>query len=95
MRKIIYKERFEKELIFIVEFIAQNDGYHRAEKFYSEIYEKIENIPFMPYRFRQNQTTNNTNIRDLIYKGYIIPFRITPDTIEVLGIYKDNLWIKQ
>lgn len=34
---------------------------------------------------------NNTNIRDLIFKGYVVPFLISND-IYILGIYKQNLW---
>lgn len=95
MRKIVYKERFENELMNIIEFIAQRDGILRAENLYHQIYEKIENIPFMPYRFRQNLDTNDKHIRDLIYKGYKIPFRVNDNNIEILGIYKENLWIKE
>ncbi|MDA3076438.1 type II toxin-antitoxin system RelE/ParE family toxin [Campylobacter sp. JMF_04 NA10] len=94
MRKIAYKERFENELMFIVEFIAQHDGYQRAEKFYNEIYAKIDKIPFMPFSYRQNKLTSNKNTKD-IYKGYVIPFRITNDKIEILGIYKENLWAEK
>ena len=93
MRKIIYKSRFENEILAIVEFIASRDGYQRAENFYNEIYTKIENIPFMPFRHRQSPSANNKNIRELIYKGYKIPYRISDETIEILGIYKENLWI--
>ena len=92
MRKIVYKERFEFELAFITEFIAQKDGYQRAENFYNEIYARIANISFIPFRFRKNDEANNENIRELIYKGYKVPFHITTDKIEILGIYKTNLW---
>ena len=92
MRKIVYKERFEFELAFITEFIASRDGYQRAEKFYNEIYAQIDKIPFMPFRFRQNTEANDKNIRELIFKGYKVPFHVSSDKIEILGIYKTNLW---
>ncbi|MBR5940023.1 MAG: type II toxin-antitoxin system RelE/ParE family toxin [Neisseriaceae bacterium] len=95
MRKIVYKERFENELMNIIEFIAQRDGILRAENLYHQIYDKIETIPFMPYRFRQNLDANDKNIRDLIYKGYKIPFRVNDNDIEILGIYKENLWVQE
>lgn len=45
----------------------------------------------MPYRHRKNQTSNDKNIRDLIFKGYIVVFRIDDEIIEILNIYKQNL----
>ncbi|WP_340136993.1 hypothetical protein [Campylobacter hyointestinalis] len=46
----------------------------------------------MPFRFRKSVTSDNDNIRDFIFKGYVMPFLIQDDTIIVLGIYKENQW---
>ena len=32
------------------------------------------------------------NIRELIHKGYVIPYFINDDEINILGIYKENEW---
>lgn len=48
----------------------------------------------MPRRFRKNGLTANNNIRDLIFKGYVVVFEISDEDIEILGIYKNNLWQK-
>ena len=48
----------------------------------------------MSRRFRKDGLTANNNIRDLIFKGYVIVFEISDENIEILGIYKNNLWQK-
>lgn len=47
----------------------------------------------MPYGYRQNLDADNVNVRDLIYKGYAIPFHISKErnTITILLIYRENL----
>ena len=45
----------------------------------------------MPYRFRKNKTINREDTRDLIFKGYVVVFRIEQDYIKILAIYKHNL----
>jgi len=44
----------------------------------------------MPYRFRQSQYYENPNVRDLIFKGYTIPYLIDNDNekLVVLDIFK-------
>lgn len=46
----------------------------------------------MPYSHRQNFDANNKNVRDLIFKGYVIPYHINNETstITILFIYKEN-----
>lgn len=48
----------------------------------------------MPYKFRQSNSFEDENIRDFIFKGYIIPYKINTqkDKIIILGIYKENKW---
>ncbi|ECZ0558498.1 type II toxin-antitoxin system RelE/ParE family toxin, partial [Campylobacter jejuni] len=53
-----------------------------------------KNLSFMPYKNRKSLSFDNENIRDLIFKGYIIPYLIdkSKNEIVILGIYKSNLW---
>ncbi|CAM3467300.1 type II toxin-antitoxin system RelE/ParE family toxin [Helicobacter labetoulli] len=81
------------ELENIISFIAK-DSQTRADEFSSTLRKKIESIPEMPYRFRQNQILQDENIRDLIYKGYVVVFAIEQDSITILGIFKHNIWEK-
>ncbi|EAH9716273.1 type II toxin-antitoxin system RelE/ParE family toxin, partial [Campylobacter jejuni] len=58
------------------------------------IYSICRNLSFMPYKNRKSLSFDNENIRDLIFKGYIIPYLIdkSKNEIVILGIYKSNLW---
>jgi hypothetical protein len=42
----------------------------------------------MPYAYRKSIYFNDKNIRDLIFKGYTIVFRITENKIEIFGFVK-------
>ena len=81
--------RFIKALNDIESFIAL-DSLERAEKFKNDIIDKISSLDFMPKRCRKSTLANDESIRDLIFKGYIIVFKIQNDTIKVLYIYKEN-----
>ncbi|MDL0088833.1 type II toxin-antitoxin system RelE/ParE family toxin [Campylobacter gastrosuis] len=89
--KIIYSERFQEEIGEIFNFIAK-DSIERAIIFYNELIIKTQKIKDMPYSFRKNLDINNKNVRDLIFKGYVIPYHINNETstITILFIYKEN-----
>ena len=61
-----------------------------SPKFEADL-KNIIDIAFMPYRFRKNQRLNKEDIREMIFKGYVIPFRIADDHIKILSIFKHNL----
>lgn len=84
-----FDDRFNKALSDIESFIAL-DSLERAEKFKNDIIDKISSLDFMPKRCRKSTLANDESIRDLIFKGYIIVFKIQNDTIKVLYIYKEN-----
>ena len=42
--------------------------------------------------FPTSAEKKDDNRRELIYKGYIVPYFINNDEILLLGIYKENLW---
>ena len=84
-----FDDSFIKALNDIESFIAL-DSLERAEKFKNDIIDKIGSLDFMPKRCRKSTLANDESIRDLIFKGYIIVFKIQNDTIKVLYIYKEN-----
>ena len=84
-----FDDRFIKALSDIESFIAL-DSLERAEKFKNDIIDKISSLDFMPKRCRKSTLANDESIRDLIFKGYIIVFKIQNNTIKVLYIYKEN-----
>jgi len=85
--------RFDSELDEIVDFIA-DDSPIRALEFFDELIAKIETIPSNPYLYRKRQPLNDANIREMIFKGYTIPFYVDKrkEVILILGIFNQNLW---
>lgn len=88
---IEYKPKFERELKIIFDFIAK-DSLSRAREFRNELITKIERTAQTPFICRKSINFNDESIRDLIFKGYVIPYLIDDEVIYVLGIYKANEW---
>lgn len=88
--EIILTEEFRTELKLIVDFYMEKSE-KVASDFLENLFEKIDSIPFMTYRFRKNSHFRQENIRDLIFKGYVIPFIVEDDQVKILSIYRRNL----
>lgn len=88
---IEYKPKFERELKTIFDFIAK-DSLNRAREFRNELIAKIERTAQTPFICRKSINFNDESIRDLIFKGYVIPYLIDDEVIYILGIYKANEW---
>ena len=86
-------DRFKDEFEVIVDFIAL-DSINRALIFYDEIIAKINKIPDNPYIHRKRPSLNEDNVRELIHRGYTVPFEIDikNNKIIILGIFNQNLW---
>ncbi len=85
--KIVYKESFSIRLENQIKFIKQ-DNPKAAQRFKKELIAKIKTIPSNPRIFRKSIYFDDNSIRDLIFKGYTIVFRITDNRIEVFGFVK-------
>lgn len=85
--RIVFKASFIERLENQIEYIAE-DSPERARKFKSELFIRIKQIPSNPYQYRKSIYFEDHNLRDLIFKGYTIVFRITDKTIEVFGFVK-------
>jgi plasmid stabilization system protein ParE len=85
--QIIFQDRFSSSLDSILDFIAQ-DSLHRAIRFNQQLKRHIYAIPDMPYKYRKSYYHNSDNIRDMIFKGYTIPYMINEDNIAILDIFK-------
>ena len=80
-------ERFNNELKAVFDFIAK-DSKNRAIEFINKILDNVELLeanPLMGRAITQNK-------RELIFKGYIIPYMIDDKVIYLLGVYKANEW---
>jgi plasmid stabilization system protein ParE len=88
---IVYKKSFENQLLQIVNYIAQ-DKVNASIKFANELEEQIVLIPDNPLKYRKSIYFNDENIRDMIYKGYTINYKINfkKNLIEILRIFNKN-----
>ena len=89
--KIIYKTTFERELIQIVDYIAQ-DKKSASLKFAYELEKSILLILDNPLKYKQSIYFNDKNIRDMTYKGYTIVYEINfeKELIEIFKIFNRN-----
>ncbi|MCW3787741.1 type II toxin-antitoxin system RelE/ParE family toxin [Plebeiibacterium sediminum] len=85
--KIVFKESFVSRLEHQVDFIAL-DSPSRARKFKNELISKLKGISKNPNLCRKSIYFEDANIRDFIFKGYTIVFRINNEVIEVFGFVK-------
>ena len=88
---MIFSDRFEDELFEIANFIALHSP-RRADLFIDEIEKHCQNLVNMPYKCRKSPKFHSDNVRDLIVKGFVIPYLVGNDCITILGIYKENAW---
>lgn len=85
--EIVKSSHFENQLFEIADFIAK-DSVKRAFDFIDELDGLLRNLDPFPYRCRRSIYYDDEDIRDLIFKGYCIPYRIEEKRIIVLGIVK-------
>ena len=92
--KIVYRLKFVNEFNNIWDYIAL-DSSNRANKFKKEFRELIEDIPFMLYKYRKSIYFDDKDIRDLIFKGFVVPYKVDEanNQIIIIGVnkYKANL----
>jgi len=86
---IIRDQFYIQELDNIVKYMAKN-SVSFAFEFLDLLDYKINNLTNMPYKFRQSYYHNSENVRDLIVKGYTIPYLIntSKNIIIILDIFK-------
>ncbi|WP_425595549.1 type II toxin-antitoxin system RelE/ParE family toxin [Saccharicrinis aurantiacus] len=85
--KIVYTEGFILRLERQLHFIAK-DNPNAAKRLKKDLLQKIKTIRPNPTMFRKSIYFEDNTIRDLIFKGYTIVFRINIDQIEVFGFVK-------
>jgi plasmid stabilization system protein ParE len=85
--------RYEVELNKILDFIGENNPMN-ALNFAKKLEVRINALPHFPYKYRRSQKVNDENIRDLVFMGYVIPYRVNSvkERIEILGIFSENKW---
>ena len=91
--EVLETERFFEELEIILDFIAR-DSLSQAMLFLDKLDIAIFSLEETPYRCRQSTKSTNVNVRDLIFKGYVIPYHVNSEKkrIEIIGIFSANEW---
>ena len=87
--QVIKSKIFDAQLDTIIDFIA-SDSIDNALKFINDLEKNISALAHMPLKFRQSIYFNDPNIRDYIFKGYVVPYMVDKDKkqIVLLGIIK-------
>lgn len=85
--KIIYEKSFVSRLENQLKYIAK-DNPTAAKKFKKAILSRIKQIPKYPEIYRKSIYSNDSSVRDLIYKGYTVVFKIELSQINVFGFLK-------
>jgi plasmid stabilization system protein ParE len=85
--KISYKESFKIRFNRQLQYIG-NDNKKAAIDFRNDVRIRIEAIKENPLICRQSIYFDDISIRDLIFKGYTITYRIKDQMIEVFGLTK-------
>ena len=82
-------KKFDKNLNEILDYIA-TDSLSKAIEFITQLEEKLLTLHHLPHKFRKSIYFNDDNIRDYIFKGYVIPYFIDNEhkKIVLLGIVK-------
>jgi len=88
--KIIESDLYKQKLRFITLNIKK-DKSSVAIKFAKDLKIQINNIVNMPYKYRKSQYHNDESVRDMIYKGYTIIYKIYDDSIKIVEIFNQNL----
>lgn len=87
--RISRKQEYLLSLKDIMIYISE-DSKNRSLNFKSELDHKINNLVNFPYKFKQSIYYPDENTRDMIFKGYTIPYFIDEQNqqIIILDIFK-------
>ena len=83
--------RYKNNLFQILDYIAQ-DKLSASENFLNELDKLINNLSNFPFKFRKSKYFDDDNIRDMIYKGYTVVYRVneTKNSIDIVRVFHKN-----
>ncbi len=79
--------KFLEDLSDQIEYISQ-DKPAAAQKFKADLFKLFESLPDMPFKNRKSIYFEDDSIRDLIFKGYRITYKVDKNQIAVFGFTK-------
>ncbi len=83
-------DQYKEQLKVILEFIAK-DKLSAMLKFRKDLNIQINNIIIMPHKHRKSIYHSDENVRDMIYKGHTIIYKIYENHINIVEIFNQNL----
>ena len=90
--KIKYSDDSKLNLIKIKKFI-KIDSVNAANRFIAKLKFAIEGLDNFPYKYRKSIYFEDENIRDMVFNGYTIIYKIDKikQQIKILEIFNQNL----
>lgn len=87
-RSLLFKEQFRHTILNIAQ-----DKKSAAREFKNSLNKVIDNIPTFPYKYRQSYYHSDNSIRDMVYRGYTVVYKIdeAKELIEILEMFNKNL----
>jgi toxin ParE1/3/4 len=83
--KLIWSEQALLDVEHIRDYIAQDSPAY-AQPFIERLLHATRYLPEFPQSGRLMPEANNPNIREVIYQGYRIVYRLRLDTIEIVMV---------
>jgi plasmid stabilization system protein ParE len=85
--KLVYEEQFRVQLKSILAFIAR-DNVYAAKAFRNGLKARFEKVSDYPEACPKSIYFDDDTIRNMVFMGYTAIYRITPQEIRVLDIFK-------
>ena len=83
--KVVWSRRALLDVEHIRDYIAQ-DSLAYAQAFIERLLQTTRHLPRFPHSGRPMPEADNPSIREVIYQGYRIIYRLCPDTIEIVMV---------
>ncbi|MCL4471309.1 MAG: type II toxin-antitoxin system RelE/ParE family toxin [Sulfuricella sp.] len=83
--RIEWSEPAMQDMAALRDYIA-NDSPSRAERFIQRLFEHVDNLEAFPELGRKAPETDTPNIRELVFQGYRIIYRISPYRVDILTV---------
>ena len=83
--KVIWSRRALLDVEHIRDYIAQDSPAY-AQPFIERLLHTTRHLPRFPHSGRPMPEANNPGIREVIYQGYRIIYRLGSDTIEIVMV---------
>ena len=83
--KLVWTEPAVDSLQTIHDYIAGDNAFY-ALRFIDRLTFSVERIPEFPEKGRKVPESDDENIREMIFQGYRIIYRLHPEKVEILAV---------